>query len=101
MGLFLLAIGWPVKAQQLYEIMLAQTTNETKKGSVYQEIGTANFLQGNYDEAITLYKKKCLIYLKELFLQIIQNSLRRTTALVRYTSKLANIQTHYGIVKKH
>jgi tetratricopeptide (TPR) repeat protein len=66
LGKLLLTLGQPKKAQQVYEILLKQTTDESKTGSIYRHIGSAKYYQAEYTEAITFYEKSIKIYKKTL-----------------------------------
>jgi tetratricopeptide (TPR) repeat protein len=66
LGKLLLTLDQPQKAQQVYEILLKQTTDESKTGSIYRHIGSAKYHQAEYTEAITFYEKSIAIYKKTL-----------------------------------
>jgi Tfp pilus assembly protein PilF len=57
LGLLLLKIGQPEKAQQVYEILLEQETEESAKAPIYGQLGRTKDEQGAYQEAITFYEK--------------------------------------------
>jgi len=57
LGLFLFRMGQFHKAQQMYEVLLEQATNEFEKGFMYSEIGWAKERQGKYKEAIIFLTK--------------------------------------------
>jgi tetratricopeptide (TPR) repeat protein len=59
-------LGQPGKAQQVYEVLLEQATNEIKKGDIYHQLGCAKYERGEYEEAITFYEKSLEIYKKTL-----------------------------------
>ncbi|UJR14024.1 hypothetical protein I4U23_001023 [Adineta vaga] len=50
------------KAQEIYEVLLDQTMDESEKGSIYHELGRINGSQGKHHEAIALYKKAIVVY---------------------------------------
>jgi tetratricopeptide (TPR) repeat protein len=50
-------IGRPDKAQEVYETLLNQTTNESQRAFLYNQLGWAKRQQGKYLEAITLLRK--------------------------------------------
>jgi hypothetical protein len=50
-------MGQSDKAQQIYEVMLEQTTGESEKGCIYQLLGWAKANQGEYEEVVAFYKK--------------------------------------------
>jgi tetratricopeptide (TPR) repeat protein len=57
LGGLLLKMGQSDKAQQVYEVMLEQTTNESEKAPIYNQLGWAKYNQGEYKQAIRLYEK--------------------------------------------
>jgi tetratricopeptide (TPR) repeat protein len=57
LGKLLLKIGQADKAQQLYEVLLNQATNDIDKALSYHHIGWAKFLKGEYKEALSYYEK--------------------------------------------
>jgi tetratricopeptide (TPR) repeat protein len=63
-NLLLLKMGQPKQAQQVYEVMLEQATDEIEKGLLYQRLGLAKDNQGEFDEAIKYYEKSLNIYKK-------------------------------------
>ena len=62
LGRLLLNMGQSKKAQQVYEILLEQTTDESKIASIYRLIGCAKTGAGEYKEAITFFEKTMQIY---------------------------------------
>jgi len=50
------------KAQQVYEILLKQKTEEVQKAPLYHQLGTLKDDQGEYEEAIRFYEKAIEIY---------------------------------------
>ena len=54
------------KCEEVYQILLEQTTNESEKAPIYHQIGWAKDNQGEYKEAITYYEKAVEIYKKDL-----------------------------------
>jgi tetratricopeptide (TPR) repeat protein len=57
LGLLLLKLGQSKKAQQVYEILLEQTTEESEKIPIYNQLGWAKDVQGEYKEAIAFFEK--------------------------------------------
>jgi tetratricopeptide (TPR) repeat protein len=57
LGLLLDKMGQSAKAQQVFEILLEQTTDESEKGSTYERLGNAKYDQGEYKEALELHEK--------------------------------------------
>jgi tetratricopeptide (TPR) repeat protein len=45
------------KDQQVYEIILEQTTNDSEKAATCNQIGWAKYNLGQYEEAITCYEQ--------------------------------------------
>jgi tetratricopeptide (TPR) repeat protein len=62
----LIAMGQSKKAEQVYRILLEQTTDASKRGYIYRFLGAAKNLQGEYEEAITFCEKSIEIYKKTL-----------------------------------
>jgi tetratricopeptide (TPR) repeat protein len=56
LGLVLLRMGELKKAQQVYEILLGQETQERAKAPIYNELGRVKHAQGQYEEAIKLFE---------------------------------------------
>jgi tetratricopeptide (TPR) repeat protein len=57
LGLVLLRLGQSEKAEEVYQILLKQETEESEKAAIYNQIGWANDELGKYKEAITFYEK--------------------------------------------
>jgi tetratricopeptide (TPR) repeat protein len=66
LGLVLLKLGQSEKAQEVYQILLEQATEESEKAPIYHQIGWANRQLGKYQEAITFYEKSLEIKKKTL-----------------------------------
>jgi tetratricopeptide (TPR) repeat protein len=62
LGQVLYKMGQFQKAQQVYETMLGQSTDEREKGNIYCQLGSVKGDQGEYQEAITFYDKSLEIY---------------------------------------
>jgi tetratricopeptide (TPR) repeat protein len=61
LGLVLLKMGQPDKAQEVYEVLLDQATNESEKAPIYGQLGFVKDDQGEYQEAIIFYEKSLAI----------------------------------------
>jgi tetratricopeptide (TPR) repeat protein len=61
LGQLLLKVGQPEKAEQVYEILLKQTTDESHTGNIYHRLGSTKYHQGKYQEAIKFYEKAIAI----------------------------------------
>lgn len=61
LGKLLLKLREGKKAQQVYEILLDQTTEEIEKAHIYYQIGWAKDLQGEYRKALAFYGKSLKI----------------------------------------
>ncbi|CAF1023400.1 unnamed protein product [Adineta steineri] len=61
LGLLLIKMGQFNKAQEVYEILLHQTTNESNKAPIYHQLGQIKRNQGEYQEALTYYEKSLAI----------------------------------------
>ncbi|CAF1166528.1 unnamed protein product [Adineta steineri] len=66
LGLMLRKMGQFTKAQEVYEILVHQTTDESEKAHVYHQLGGIKDDQGEYQEALTYYEKSLAIYQKIL-----------------------------------
>ena len=65
LGSVLRKMGQPQKAQQVYEILLEQETEESRKAPIYHQLGMMKDEQGEYQEAIAFYEK-CLEIKKKI-----------------------------------
>lgn len=65
LGQVLLKLGEAQKAEQVYNIVLEQTTDESKKAPIYHQLGAVHDELGNYEKALEFYQKD---------LQMIENS---------------------------
>jgi tetratricopeptide (TPR) repeat protein len=66
LGILLLKLGQVDQAQQLYNIMLNQSTTESEKGYVNDRLGSVKFSQGQYEEALPFYQKSLEIFERTL-----------------------------------
>jgi tetratricopeptide (TPR) repeat protein len=66
LGQLLFKVGQSKKAEQVYEILLKQAINEIEKAYSYFRLGRAKYEQGEYEEALVLYKKSLAIREKSL-----------------------------------
>ncbi|CAF4142251.1 unnamed protein product [Adineta steineri] len=66
LGLLLIKMGQFNKAQEVYEILLHQTTDESDKSPIYHQLGSIKDDQGEYPEALTYYEKSLAIKQKTL-----------------------------------
>ncbi|CAF1046650.1 unnamed protein product [Adineta steineri] len=66
LGLLLRKMGQSTKAQEVYEILLNQTTHENNKTPIYHQLGWIKYNQGEYHEALTYYERSLAIYEKTL-----------------------------------
>ena len=67
LGQLLLKMGQPAKAQQIYEIMLQQPSNDdSETAHIYHQLGWVKDDQGEYEEAIAFYEKSLEIKLRTL-----------------------------------
>jgi tetratricopeptide (TPR) repeat protein len=66
LGLMLYKMGQFQKAQQVCEVMLEQTSDESEKGNIYCMLGSVKKDQGDYQETITFYEKSLEIDKKTL-----------------------------------
>ncbi|CAF1495891.1 unnamed protein product [Adineta steineri] len=61
LGLLLIKMGQFKKAQEVYAVLLHQTTDESGKASIYDQLGKIKYNQGEYPEALTYYEKTLAI----------------------------------------
>ncbi|CAF0732293.1 unnamed protein product [Adineta steineri] len=61
LGKLLIKMGQSNKAQEVYEVLLHQTTHESDKPSIYHQLGRIKDDQGEYQEALTYYKQSLAI----------------------------------------
>ncbi|CAF1095738.1 unnamed protein product [Adineta steineri] len=61
LGLLLKSMGQSNKAQEVYEVLLHQTTDESDKAPIYNQLGCIRDEQGEYQEALTYYEKSLAI----------------------------------------
>ncbi|CAF1216608.1 unnamed protein product [Adineta steineri] len=61
LGQLLFKMGQFKKAQEVYEILLHQTTDESGKAHIYHQLGWIKDVQGEYPEALTYYEKSLAI----------------------------------------
>jgi tetratricopeptide (TPR) repeat protein len=66
LGKLMVKLAQYTKAQDLYEILLKQETNETDKGDIYHQVGLIQEEQGEYAKAITFYEESLKIRQKIL-----------------------------------
>jgi tetratricopeptide (TPR) repeat protein len=61
LGLLMIKIAQFDKAQQVFEMILDRTTDETEKGQIYHYLGWIKMDQGKYTEAIIYYENSLKI----------------------------------------
>ncbi|CAF1144573.1 unnamed protein product [Adineta steineri] len=66
LGELLIKMGQFSKAQEVYEALLHQTSDESGKASIYNQLGSIKDNQGEYSEALTYYEKSLAIYQETL-----------------------------------
>jgi tetratricopeptide (TPR) repeat protein len=66
LGRLMMKVAQFDKAQQVFEMILDQTTDEKEKGEIYYYLGWIKYDQGKYTEAITYYEKSLEIRQKTL-----------------------------------
>jgi Tfp pilus assembly protein PilF len=66
LGVLLLKMSQSDKAQEIYEVMLRQTSDEGEKADIYHQLGFVKDNQGQYEEAITFYEQSLEIYQRTL-----------------------------------
>ncbi|CAF0819675.1 unnamed protein product [Adineta steineri] len=66
LGLSLIKMGQFIKAQEVYEVLLNQTTNESDKAPIYYQLGRIKYNQGKYQEALSFHEKALTIRQRSL-----------------------------------
>ncbi|CAF1362679.1 unnamed protein product [Adineta steineri] len=66
LGNLLLKIGQFNKAEELYNVLLEQTSDEDEKQHYYNQLGGVHWNQGDYEKAIWYFEQKLKICLKTL-----------------------------------
>ncbi|CAF3761732.1 unnamed protein product, partial [Adineta steineri] len=66
LGLLLLKMGESNKAEEVYEVLLHQITNESDKAPIYNQLGQIKFNQGESPEALIYFEKSLAILQKTL-----------------------------------
>ncbi|CAF1499865.1 unnamed protein product [Adineta steineri] len=66
LGQLLIKMDQSNKAQEVYEVLLHQRTDESEKALIYHQLGRIKYNQGEYPEALTYYEKALAIYHKML-----------------------------------
>ncbi|CAF1053217.1 unnamed protein product [Adineta steineri] len=61
LGLLLFKMGQFAKAQEIYKVLLNQTTNESDKAPIYYQLGRIKQYQGEYQEALSSHEKALTI----------------------------------------
>ncbi|CAF1502717.1 unnamed protein product [Adineta steineri] len=61
LGSLLNKMGQLNKAQEVYEVLLHQTTDESDKASIYIQLGSIKHNQGEYQKALSSHEKALLI----------------------------------------
>ncbi|CAF1133141.1 unnamed protein product [Adineta steineri] len=57
LGQLLTKMGQYNTAQEIYEVLLHQTTHESRKATIYNQLGRIKNRQGEYSEALTYFEK--------------------------------------------
>jgi tetratricopeptide (TPR) repeat protein len=66
LGNLLVKLGQFDKAQQMFDVMLDQTTDQCEKSNIYHTLGMVKSSQGNYAEAVGFYENSIKIKQKIL-----------------------------------
>jgi tetratricopeptide (TPR) repeat protein len=61
LALVLMKMGQHEKAQRVYELLLKQETDASKKAPIYNQLGWVKYERGEYEEAIRFYEKSIKI----------------------------------------
>jgi tetratricopeptide (TPR) repeat protein len=62
MAYLLIQLGEPDKAERIYRVLLDQTSDNDRKGDLYNQLGMIKDSQGDYVEAISSYEKALEIH---------------------------------------
>ncbi|CAF1186881.1 unnamed protein product [Adineta steineri] len=65
LGLVLLKMGQFDKAEDVYQVLLDQATDDENRAPIYIHVGAIKDDQGKYQEALTFYEKLLAIYQKK------------------------------------
>ncbi|CAF0916877.1 unnamed protein product [Adineta steineri] len=68
LGFLLIKMGQYKKAQEVYETLLHQHTDESDKASVYHQLGRIKYNEGEYQEALCYYEKALVVRQQSLTL---------------------------------
>ncbi|CAF1356423.1 unnamed protein product [Rotaria sordida] len=66
LGMLLIKLGQFDKAQEVYNVLLEQTTTDRKKSLIYHQLGWVKKRQGQYEHALVYYKQSIEIKEKTL-----------------------------------
>ncbi|CAF0913470.1 unnamed protein product [Adineta steineri] len=61
LGLLLIKMSQFIKAEEIYQVLLHQTTNESDKALIYYQLGCIKYNQGEYQKALCYYEKALAI----------------------------------------
>ncbi|CAF1477100.1 unnamed protein product [Adineta steineri] len=61
LGLLLIKMSQFAKAQEVYEVLHHQATNESDKANIYHQLGRIKYFQEEYQEALSYYEKALVI----------------------------------------
>ncbi|CAF3820928.1 unnamed protein product, partial [Adineta steineri] len=61
LGFLLIKMGQPKKAQEVYEMLLHQHTDESDKAPIYHQLGRIKYNEGEYQEALCYYEKALVV----------------------------------------
>ncbi|CAF1321726.1 unnamed protein product [Adineta steineri] len=61
LGLLLTKMGQYTKAQEVYEVLLNQTTNESDKAPIHYQLGWIKYNRGEYQESLSSHEKALAI----------------------------------------
>ncbi|CAF1503160.1 unnamed protein product [Adineta steineri] len=66
LGMVLIKMGQSNKAEDIYQVLLAQTKDDKDKSSIYHQLGAIKYSQGKYEKALIFYEKSLAIDQKTL-----------------------------------
>ena len=84
LGKLMVTLAEYKKAENFYEILLTQETNDRKRAPIYYQLGLTKSCQGKYADAITFYENSITLYQKILPLQHSDGTARKNSADLLY-----------------
>ena len=91
LGSLMMRVAQFDKAEQIYGVVVNQTTDEMTKGDIYHQLGSIKYRQGKFQESITYYEK--VLVIRQIILSWPLLTITSETFMTRCmsTSKLSHI----------